>query len=168
MLAHTLPLLQVEKVKLVNRFAGKQSTLGTLYITTSHLIFVGDASEIWVCWRGVQALANNVQVLHNLIDTVERGQIAVEGCLLTVRCKHFLTLPLVFARDRECQDVYETLLYFSQPGERCAWSGVHGLVCSEYRGCVRVRVRACYRQRTSSGRVVVRCARRVCAHGCAE
>lgn len=43
--------LQVEQVKLVDRFSNK-STTGTLYLTASHLIFMDSntpsAQEIWV------------------------------------------------------------------------------------------------------------------------
>lgn len=34
---------------------------------------------------------------------------------MIIKCKHFLSLTLSIGRDRDCQAVYETLSFFSQP-----------------------------------------------------
>jgi len=49
--------MQVERVQLTDRFAVQKvrsSLVGTLYLTTTHLIFVGDGggNEIWVRSHG--------------------------------------------------------------------------------------------------------------------
>ena len=42
--------LQVDNVKLLERFSARNTAIGTLYLTTTHLIFVDNAGkkEIWV------------------------------------------------------------------------------------------------------------------------
>lgn len=46
-------LLQVEKVRLLDRVSPKRSRVGTLYLTATHIIFVdneaGVRNETWVC-----------------------------------------------------------------------------------------------------------------------
>lgn len=46
-------LLQVENVKLLDRYAGRKAASGTLYLTATHLIYVDASAEVrketWVC-----------------------------------------------------------------------------------------------------------------------
>uniref|UniRef100_A0A914VYK7 phosphatidylinositol-3,5-bisphosphate 3-phosphatase n=1 Tax=Plectus sambesii TaxID=2011161 RepID=A0A914VYK7_9BILA len=94
--------IKVEKVQLIDRFTNR-SLVGTLYVTTTHVIFIADdhSKEIWV--------------LHGLIGSVERGSMTAAGCPLTITCKNFLILSLKIARDRDCQDLLETLQMCSRP-----------------------------------------------------
>ncbi|TRY87893.1 hypothetical protein DNTS_010192 [Danionella cerebrum] len=96
---------KVEFVKLLNRYSENKSTLGTLYLTATHLIYVeqtGNArSETWV--------------LHHHIATVEKLPLSASGCPLLISCKTFQILHLLFHRERDCQDIYQSLLRLSQP-----------------------------------------------------
>uniref|UniRef100_A0A915KWG7 phosphatidylinositol-3,5-bisphosphate 3-phosphatase n=1 Tax=Romanomermis culicivorax TaxID=13658 RepID=A0A915KWG7_ROMCU len=54
-------------------------------------------------------------VLHNQIDTVARGPLSAAGCLLTIKCKTFLDLHMLISRDKDCTDVYKSLIDLSMP-----------------------------------------------------
>uniref|UniRef100_A0A672LTE0 Myotubularin-related protein 8 n=1 Tax=Sinocyclocheilus grahami TaxID=75366 RepID=A0A672LTE0_SINGR len=96
---------KVEYVKLLNRYAEKKSVLGTLYLTATHLIYVEQTNntrkETWV--------------LHHHIMSVEKLPLTASGCPLLIRCKTFQLLHLLFQRERDCQDVYPSLLRLFQP-----------------------------------------------------
>uniref|UniRef100_A0A8C1GMM8 Myotubularin related protein 8 n=1 Tax=Cyprinus carpio TaxID=7962 RepID=A0A8C1GMM8_CYPCA len=95
----------VEYVKLLNRYPEKKSTLGTLYLTATHLIYVEQTNstrkETWV--------------LHHHIMSVEKLPLTASGCPLLIRCKTFQLLHLLFQREKDCQDVYQSLLRLFQP-----------------------------------------------------
>lgn len=57
-----------------------------------------------------------VQIPNGLIGNVEKGQLSVAGTPLMIRCKHFLTLTFLVSRDKECQDLVETLNKCGNPG----------------------------------------------------
>lgn len=57
-----------------------------------------------------------LQVPNGLIGTVEKGTLSALGTPLTVKCKHFLTLTFLITRDKECQDLVETLNKCGKPG----------------------------------------------------
>jgi len=46
-------MLQVENVKLLDRYASRKAANGTLYLTATHLIYVDASAEVrketWVC-----------------------------------------------------------------------------------------------------------------------
>ncbi|KAG1958239.1 myotubularin-related protein 8 [Pimephales promelas] len=96
---------KVEYVKLLNRYTEKSSALGTLYLTATHLIYVEQTNstrkETWV--------------LHHHIASVEKLPLTVSGCPLLIRCKTFQMLHLLFQREKDCQDVYQSVLRLSQP-----------------------------------------------------
>ncbi|GMT17268.1 hypothetical protein PFISCL1PPCAC_8565, partial [Pristionchus fissidentatus] len=94
---------QVDKVQLVDGRGAESNIVGTIHLTTSHLIFKGESEqkEIWVA--------------NNLIHSVERGPLSVAGCPLTVRCKHFQILHLLIRRDKECGDLFDSIRRCSQP-----------------------------------------------------
>ncbi|XP_056602248.1 myotubularin-related protein 8 [Triplophysa dalaica] len=96
---------KVEDVKLQNRYTEKKSTLGTLYLTATHLIYVEQTNnarkETWV--------------LHHHISSVEKHPLTTSGCPLLIHCKTFQELHLLFQRERDCQDIYQSLLRLSQP-----------------------------------------------------
>uniref|UniRef100_A0AAF5PP36 phosphatidylinositol-3,5-bisphosphate 3-phosphatase n=1 Tax=Wuchereria bancrofti TaxID=6293 RepID=A0AAF5PP36_WUCBA len=97
-------LLQtVNKVQLIDRLGSEPNIVGSIHVTTSHVIFKAEdsAKEIWVP--------------NGLIGTVEKGMLSVLGTPLTVKCKHFLTLTFLITRDKECQDLVETLNKCGKP-----------------------------------------------------
>ncbi|PAV86344.1 hypothetical protein WR25_14662 [Diploscapter pachys] len=100
-LAHCL---NVDKVQLVNRFGAESNIVGTVHVTTTHLIFRADdgSKEIWIA--------------NGLIGSVERGSLSIVGCPLIIRCKHFQILSLLIKSDKACQDLYVTLQRCSRPG----------------------------------------------------
>ncbi|XP_051968580.1 myotubularin-related protein 8 [Xyrauchen texanus] len=96
---------KVEYVKLLNRYTEKKSTLGTLYLTATHLIYVEQTDNI----------REETWVLHHHIASVEKPSLTTSGCPLLIHCKTFQQLHLMFQRERECQDVYQSLLRLSKP-----------------------------------------------------
>ncbi|MCI4391626.1 hypothetical protein PGIGA_G00136740 [Pangasianodon gigas] len=95
---------KVEQVKLVDRFSNK-STTGTLYLTASHLIFVdsntASAQEIWI--------------LHHHIASLEKLSLTAGGCPLLIQCRNFRVVHFVIPRERDCHDVYSSLLRLLRP-----------------------------------------------------
>ncbi|XP_066971474.1 myotubularin-related protein 6 isoform X3 [Macrobrachium rosenbergii] len=99
----TIPCLKkVENVRLLDRFSSRRST-GTLYLTATHLIFVDpDAKkETWI--------------LHMHISAVDKLPLSTQGSPLQVRCKTFLSVTFVIPKERDCHDIYTSLLQLSQP-----------------------------------------------------
>ncbi|XP_036436217.1 myotubularin-related protein 8 isoform X1 [Colossoma macropomum] len=96
---------KVEYVKLLDRYATKKAATGTLYLTATHLIYVeqanNDRKETWV--------------LHHHISSVEKLPLTASGCSLLIHCKTFQLLHLLMPREREAQDVFQSLLRLSQP-----------------------------------------------------
>uniref|UniRef100_A0A183HMS7 Myotubularin phosphatase domain-containing protein n=1 Tax=Onchocerca flexuosa TaxID=387005 RepID=A0A183HMS7_9BILA len=56
-----------------------------------------------------------LQVPNGLIGAVEKGTLSALGTPLAVKCKHFLTLTFLITRDKECQDLVETLNKCGKP-----------------------------------------------------
>uniref|UniRef100_A0A915BJL9 Phosphatidylinositol-3-phosphatase n=1 Tax=Parascaris univalens TaxID=6257 RepID=A0A915BJL9_PARUN len=94
---------KVSKVQLIDRLGSEPNIVGTIHVTTSHVIFKADdsAKEIWIP--------------NGLIGVVERGALSALGSPLTVRCKHFLTLTFLISKDKDCQDLFETLARCARP-----------------------------------------------------
>lgn len=145
--------LQVEQVRLVDRFSNK-STSGTLYLTATHLIFVESSSnnstsaaqEVWVsgsqcfgyamqpschlfvdvqqrhnAWMRLPsqvfvALHSPLQILHHHIASVEKLSLTTSGCPLVIQCRNFRVVHFVVQRERDCHDVYSSLLRLLRPG----------------------------------------------------
>ncbi|XP_026861170.2 myotubularin-related protein 6 isoform X1 [Electrophorus electricus] len=95
---------KVEQVKLLDRFNNKTTT-GTLYLTATHLIFVESnvpgAHEIWI--------------LHHHIASVEKLSLTTSGCPLLIQCRNFRVVHFVVPRERDCHDVYSSLLRLLRP-----------------------------------------------------
>ncbi|XP_062916987.1 myotubularin-related protein 8 [Mobula hypostoma] len=98
---------KVEYVKLLDRFTSKKPTLGTLYLTATHLIFVESSSEV----------RKETWILHHHISTIEKLPLTSAGCPLLIHCKNFRVAHFVICRERDCHDVYSSLLRLSQPVE---------------------------------------------------
>ncbi len=96
---------KVEGVKLLDRFSPRSSPVGTLYLTTSHLIFIEDngQKELWI--------------LHMLMCSVDKPMLTTSGSQLKIVCSHFQTVTFVIQRDRDAHDVYQSLVELSRPRE---------------------------------------------------
>nr|XP_033805203.1 myotubularin-related protein 6 [Geotrypetes seraphini]XP_033805204.1 myotubularin-related protein 6 [Geotrypetes seraphini] len=94
---------KVEQVKLLDRFSiSNKSTAGTLYLTATHLLFVDVAQrETWI--------------LHHHIAAVEKLALTTSGCPLIIQCKNFRVVHFVVPRERDCHDIYNSLLQLSRP-----------------------------------------------------
>ncbi|KAH7720604.1 Myotubularin-related family protein [Aphelenchoides avenae] len=88
---------KIKRVQLVDRLGSERNVPGTIHLTTSHFIFKADegAKEIWIP--------------NLLIGSAERGPISAAGSPIFLKCKHFQTLSLLIANDKECQDLFECL-----------------------------------------------------------
>ncbi|KAK3509376.1 hypothetical protein QTP70_030807 [Hemibagrus guttatus] len=95
---------KVEYVKLLDRYATKKPAIGTLYLTATHLIFVEQSNntrkELWV--------------LHHHISSIEKLPTTASGCPLLILCKTFQRLHLLLPREKEAQDVHQSLLRLFQ------------------------------------------------------
>ncbi|XP_070960464.1 phosphatidylinositol-3,5-bisphosphate 3-phosphatase MTMR6-like isoform X2 [Oncorhynchus clarkii lewisi] len=95
---------KVEQVRLLDRFSNK-STSGTLHLTATHLIFVESnadaAQEIWI--------------LHHHIGSVEKLPLTTSGCPLVIQCRNFRVVHFVVQRERDCHDIYSSLLRLLRP-----------------------------------------------------
>ncbi|TRZ02322.1 hypothetical protein DNTS_009719 [Danionella cerebrum] len=95
---------KVEQVKLMDRFSNKSVT-GTLHLTATHLIFVESNStssqEIWI--------------LHHHIASVEKLSLTTTGCPLLIQCRNFRVVHFIIPRERDCHDVYSSLLSLLRP-----------------------------------------------------
>ncbi|KAB0403750.1 hypothetical protein E2I00_002848, partial [Balaenoptera physalus] len=54
-------------------------------------------------------------ILHSQISTIEKQATTATGCPLLVRCKNFQLLQLVIPQERDCHDVYISLLRLARP-----------------------------------------------------
>ncbi|XP_016929607.2 phosphatidylinositol-3,5-bisphosphate 3-phosphatase MTMR6 isoform X1 [Drosophila suzukii] len=96
-------LKKVENVRMIDRYNTKNPTVGTLYLTATHLIFVEPDSnkETWI--------------LHMHVASIEKLPLSTTGSPLLIRCKTFLSVTFVIPKDSECHDVYTSLLKLFQP-----------------------------------------------------
>ncbi|KAJ8938721.1 hypothetical protein NQ318_005575 [Aromia moschata] len=92
----------------------KTPSQGTLYLTATHLIFVDpDAKkETWV--------------LHMHVANLDKLPLTTTGSPLLIRTKTFLSVTFVIPKERDCHDVYVSLLQLSQP------TRVEDLYCFSY------------------------------------
>ncbi|XP_069066645.1 myotubularin-related protein 8 isoform X2 [Pleurodeles waltl] len=96
---------KVENVKLLDRYNSKKPATGTLYLTATHLIYVDASAEV----------RKETWIIHHHIATVEKLPLTTNGCPLLIHCKNFRVLHFVLVRERDCHDVYTSLLKLSQP-----------------------------------------------------
>uniref|UniRef100_A0A673JDW1 Myotubularin-related protein 6-like n=1 Tax=Sinocyclocheilus rhinocerous TaxID=307959 RepID=A0A673JDW1_9TELE len=90
---------KVEQVKLLDRFSNKSVT-GTLHLTATHLIFVE---------------SNSTSILHHHIASVEKLSLTTSGCPLLIQCRNFRLVHFVIPRERDCHDIYSSLLRLLRP-----------------------------------------------------
>uniref|UniRef100_A0A8D0G215 MTMR6-9 GRAM domain-containing protein n=1 Tax=Sphenodon punctatus TaxID=8508 RepID=A0A8D0G215_SPHPU len=91
----------VENVRLTDLISSRKATLGTLYLTATHVIFVENVletcKETWI-------------VLHSQISSIEKQATTATGCPLLIRCKNFQIIQLIIPQERDCHDVYISLI----------------------------------------------------------
>ena len=83
--------LQVENVQLLDNINTRNSTVGTLYITTTHLIFVSpeEKEELWI--------------LHMHLNIVEKLPLTTSGSPLRIQCSNFRAATFLIHRDKDAQ-----------------------------------------------------------------
>ncbi|XP_046504331.1 myotubularin-related protein 7 isoform X3 [Equus quagga] len=96
---------KVENVRLVDRISSKKAALGTLYLTATHVIFVENAPDT----------RKETWILHSQISTIEKQATTATGCPLLIRCKNFQLLQLIIPQERDCHDVYISLIRLARP-----------------------------------------------------
>uniref|UniRef100_A0A8C1FJ22 Myotubularin related protein 6 n=2 Tax=Cyprinus carpio TaxID=7962 RepID=A0A8C1FJ22_CYPCA len=84
---------------LLDRFSNKSVT-GTLHLTATHLIFVE---------------SNSTSILHHHIASVEKLSLKTNGCPLLIQCRNFRLVHFVIPRERDCHDIYSSLLRLLRP-----------------------------------------------------
>ncbi|XP_007953134.2 myotubularin-related protein 7 [Orycteropus afer afer] len=99
------PAENVENVRLVDRISSKKAALGTLYLTATHVIFVENAPDA----------RKETWILHSQISTIEKQATTATGCPLLIRCKNFQTVQLIIPQERDCHDVYISLIRLARP-----------------------------------------------------
>ncbi|XP_023349401.1 myotubularin-related protein 6 [Eurytemora carolleeae] len=106
---------KVENVHLLDNINPRNSTVGTLYITTTHLIFVSpeDKEELWI--------------LHMHISSVDKLPLTTSGSPVRIQCSNFRVVTFMVNRDRDAQDIYTSLAQLSKP------SSLEDLYCFQYR-----------------------------------
>ncbi|XP_065552700.1 myotubularin-related protein 7 isoform X4 [Lathamus discolor] len=96
---------KVENVRLLDRLSSRKAALGTLYLTATHVIFVENGSEA----------RKETWVLHSQISSIEKQATTATGCPLLIRCKNFQVIQLVIPQERDCHDVYISLIRLTRP-----------------------------------------------------
>ncbi|KAM4046567.1 phosphatidylinositol-3,5-bisphosphate 3-phosphatase MTMR6 [Anomaloglossus baeobatrachus] len=94
---------KVEQVKLLDRFSpSNKSTSGTLHLTATHLLYI-------------DALQREIWILHHHIAAVEKLALTTTGCPLVIQCKNFRVVHFIVPKERDCHDIYNSLLQLSRP-----------------------------------------------------
>ncbi|XP_012287282.1 myotubularin-related protein 6 isoform X2 [Orussus abietinus] len=104
----------VANVQMLDKYNSHHSK-GTLFLLVTHLVFA-DSSEKKEIW-----------VLHTHIASVEKLPLTTTGSPLLVKCKHFLVATFVIPKERDCHEIYLTLLKLSSPAR------TEDLYCFSYR-----------------------------------
>nr|XP_038034977.1 myotubularin-related protein 7 isoform X4 [Anas platyrhynchos] len=97
--------LEVENVRLLDRVSSRKAALGTLYLTATHVIFVENSSDT----------RKETWVLHSQISSIEKQATTATGCPLLIRCKNFQVIQLIIPQERDCHDVYISLIRLARP-----------------------------------------------------
>uniref|UniRef100_A0A131YPE5 phosphatidylinositol-3,5-bisphosphate 3-phosphatase n=2 Tax=Rhipicephalus TaxID=426455 RepID=A0A131YPE5_RHIAP len=94
---------KVENVRMLDRFNNRKSSTGSLYLTTTHLIFFDPdrKKETWI--------------LHMHIASIAKLPISANGTPLQIRCKNFLCVTFLIPKERDCHDIFISLQQLSQP-----------------------------------------------------
>ncbi|CAH2300283.1 myotubularin-related 7 isoform X1 [Pelobates cultripes] len=98
-------LPKVENVRLLDRISSRRAALGTLYLTATHVILVENLSEA----------RKETWILHSQISSIEKQATIATGCPLLIRCKNFQVIQLLIPQERDCHDIYASLVRLSRP-----------------------------------------------------
>ncbi|XP_028327362.1 myotubularin-related protein 7b isoform X2 [Gouania willdenowi] len=97
---------KLEKVRFLDRSSGhRKSSVGTLYLSATHTIFVENNPET----------RKETWVLHSMLSSVERLPPSPTGSQLILRCKDFRVFQILVQQERDCQDVHASLVRLSRP-----------------------------------------------------
>ncbi|XP_072040916.1 phosphatidylinositol-3,5-bisphosphate 3-phosphatase MTMR8-like isoform X2 [Amphiura filiformis] len=96
---------KIESVRLLDRFNARKPAVGTLYLTTTHLIFVDPAGkkETWI--------------MHMHVASIEKLSLTAAGAPIQIRCKTFQMATFVIPREKDCQELYKSLQKLSNPAQ---------------------------------------------------
>lgn len=94
---------KVENVQLLDNINPRNSGVGTLYITTTHLIFVSpqEKEELWI--------------LHMHINLVDKLPLTTSGSPVRIQCSNFRTATFIINKDKDAQDIFTSLVHLSRP-----------------------------------------------------
>ncbi|XP_057314336.1 myotubularin-related protein 6-like [Hydractinia symbiolongicarpus] len=94
---------KVDNVKLVDSATDAKGVTGTLHLTATHVIFIDPhgAKETWI--------------LHSHIAEAERLPITARGSSIKIKTKTFRDVTFIITRERECADVFDTIIQLSNP-----------------------------------------------------
>ncbi|XP_051559899.1 myotubularin-related protein 7-like isoform X2 [Myxocyprinus asiaticus] len=95
---------KVENVRMIDRLTPRKSMVGTLYLSSTHTIFVENTEARKETW-----------VLHSLMSNVERLPTNPSGSPLIIRCKNFHVYRLLIPEEKDCIDVLASLTRLSRP-----------------------------------------------------
>ncbi|XP_055749476.1 myotubularin-related protein 7-like isoform X2 [Salvelinus fontinalis] len=96
---------KVENVRLIDRTAPRKATVGTLYLSATHTIFVENNPET----------RRETWVLHSMVASVERPPTTPSGSHLVVHTKNFQVVQLLIPQERDAMDVQASLARLSRP-----------------------------------------------------
>ncbi|KAM4604225.1 myotubularin-related protein 7b [Polymixia lowei] len=97
---------KVENVRLLERRSGqRKASVGTLYLSATHTIFVENNPET----------RKETWVLHSMVGSVDRPPTTPTGSQLILRCKDFRVIQLLIQQERDCMDVHTSLTRLSRP-----------------------------------------------------
>ncbi|UJR22795.1 hypothetical protein I4U23_025827 [Adineta vaga] len=87
----------VENVRVIDRFNNRQHIIGTIFLTSTHLLFNDPEGkrETWI--------------LHSLILSADKLPTTQQGCPLRIRTKHFFSIEFIIPKERDCTDLHATL-----------------------------------------------------------
>ncbi|XP_037388533.1 myotubularin-related protein 7b isoform X1 [Pygocentrus nattereri] len=95
---------KVENVRLIDRLTPRKSVVGTLYLSSTHTIFVENSDARRETW-----------VLHSLVGSIERPPTTPSGSPLVIRCKNFQVYQLLLPQEKDCVDIQASLIRLSRP-----------------------------------------------------
>ncbi|XP_067298015.1 myotubularin-related protein 7b isoform X1 [Pseudorasbora parva] len=95
---------KVENVRMFDKLTTRKSMVGTLYLSSTHTIFVENSEARKETW-----------VLHSLMSNVERLPTNPSGSPLIIRCKNFHVYRLLIPQEKDCVDVLASLTRLSRP-----------------------------------------------------
>lgn len=97
--------------------------MSLLFTIVSHAYQYGDFSfriflELFAHWplSLFCSFTSTAQILHHHIASVEKLSLTTTGCPLVIQCRNFRVVHFVVQRERDCHDIYSSLLRLLRPG----------------------------------------------------